>query len=663
VAFVAASLGLVAGCDGSLELVRKGEGGAGGVGATSSSSSGEGGTGLVIVGSGGAGGQGGGGGGGEGGGEEGGCGDGLIQPGEVCDDANNLALDGCAPDCLTVEQDYACPIPGQACISTVLCGDGVITGLESCDDGNTDMADGCDDACQLELGWVCPVQNAPCLAAQCGDGIVAGKEQCDDGNANPNDGCDSLCKLEPGFFCPTPNQTCQPTVCGNGVKEGDEPCDDGNDIVGDGCGPFCEVEPNCSLGACISACGDGLILPGDNEDCDDGNTLDGDGCSSSCVFEPGFTCQQVVGSLPDVLEVPVTYRDFIGIPVMGFTKHPDFQAFTGTLQTPGLVATMLGADGKPVYTGICEASLLGPCPYGQQTTSQAAFDQWYRDVPGVNIKYVTKLALQQQPNGSYFYPQAAFFPLNGLGWVALGHEQSSTANNGSLNNNFNFTTEIRTWFQFNGGESLQFSGDDDVWVFINRRRALDLGGLHPQVSGSFTLDAPTATALDLQQGRVNLTLSGFVTAKSVCETDCGDGIVAGDEVCDDGVNDGSYGGCTHECLYGPYCGDGVGQSPEEECDDGVNLAVYAFGGQPACAPGCKFGAYCGDAQVQSLWGESCDLGTANNTGAYGGCNANCTLAPRCGDGVVQPSFGEQCDDGNLVSGDGCSSSCKQEVPQ
>jgi cysteine-rich repeat protein len=103
--------------------------------------------------------------------------------------------------------------------------------------------------------------------------------------------------------------------------------------------------------------------------------------------------------------------------------------------------------------------------------------------------------------------------------------------------------------------------------------------------------------------------------------------------------------------------------PEEECDDGVNLAVYAFGGQPGCAPGCKLGAYCGDAQVQSLWGESCDLGAGNNTGAYGGCNANCTLAPRCGDGVVQAGFGEQCDDGNLVSGDGCSSTCKQEVPQ
>jgi hypothetical protein len=62
----------------------------------------------------------------------------------------------------------------------------------------------------------------------------------------------------------------------------------------------------------------------------------------------------------------------------------------------------------------------------------------------MNLKHITKLALQQQPNNNYFYPQTTFFPLNDLDWIALGQEQSSTTNNDSLDNNFNFTTEIRT---------------------------------------------------------------------------------------------------------------------------------------------------------------------------------------------------------------------------
>lgn len=51
-------------------------------------------------------------------------------------------------------------------------------------------------------------------------------------------------------------------------------------------------------------------------------------------------------------------------------------------------------------------------------------------------------------------------------------------------------------------------------------------------------------------------------------TVCGDGAVEGDEVCDDGVNDGSYDGCESDCsAFGPFCGDGT-EDGSEECDDG-----------------------------------------------------------------------------------------------
>ena len=53
-------------------------------------------------------------------------------------------------------------------------------------------------------------------------------------------------------------------------------------------------------------------------------------------------------------------------------------------------------------------------------------------------------------------------------------------------------------------------------------------------------------------------------------------------------------------------------------------------------------------------GEQCDT-----SGASAACDANCTPAV-CGDGTSNPVAGEGCDDGNLVSNDGCSSTCQPD---
>jgi len=53
-----------------------------------------------------------------------------------------------------------------------------------------------------------------------------------------------------------------------------------------------------------------------------------------------------------------------------------------------------------------------------------------------------------------------------------------------------FTSEVRFWFVYQAGAAqvLSFTGDDDVWVFINRRLAVDLGGIHTPLDGSVNLD-------------------------------------------------------------------------------------------------------------------------------------------------------------------------------
>jgi fibro-slime domain-containing protein len=592
------------------------------------------------------------------------CGNGVVEDKEACDDGNSMSHDGCSELCV-VEEGFSCPPRGGLCDA---CGNGKLGGTEACDDGNLRSGDGCDSTCRLETGWSCPIAGMRCIANACGDSIIAGDEQCDDGNTVGNDGCSATCRLEEGYVCKTVGKPCTHTVCNDGIKEGTEPCDDGNNVIGDGCNPFCEVEPICGQDGCKSSCGDGIMLASDNEQCDDGNTLNNDGCSSDCKIEAGYKCTVVAAQLSDTLWAPITYRDFISFPIGDAVRHPDFEAsYGGNNTTMGLVAANLGADGKPVYTGICGDNLASPtptCPYLRQTTTEADFNQWYRDTSGVNIASIQRLPLVKRDDGSYYYPDNILFPLDGAGWVALGREGVHSAEvwaanvskyvDDGLRHNFGFTTELRYWFEFKGGESLTFSGDDDVWVFINRRLALDLGGLHPPREGTVTINSSgvgtwlrndiggqvtgKTADLALTVGKIyeivlfhaerhtlasnfNLTVKGFIKGKSACTTICGDGIVTRDELCDDGVNDGSYGGCMPTCLArGPFCGDGHVDSPKEKCDDGVPNGGY--GGYNQCAPGCVRGPYCGDGHKDD---------------------------------------NEYCDDGNNVNGDGCGADCGKDI--
>jgi fibro-slime domain-containing protein len=538
------------------------------------------------------------------------CGDGTIAATESCDDANTINSDGCTDTC-QLEPGWACPTTGQPCIQTVVCGDGAISVGESCDDRNTRNNDGCSGTCATEAGWVCSAAGVACEPALCGDGIAVGVEDCDDGNAVAGDGCSGRCLVEDGFAC-TAGMPCRATVCGDGIREGTEQCDELNDDLGDGCNVFCQAEPRCTNGVCTATCGDGIRLP--NESCDDGNTRDNDGCSAACMLEPGYACNDQPPSAASTVQVPIVYRDFRGKDLVN--GHPDFEGSTGTDR--GIVAAMLDAVGKPVYASATTTPT---------TNGASAFNQWYRKVDGVNLSVIDKLSLALQTDGSYVFDNSNFFPIDAKGWVAAGTEPTRTGGH-----NFNFTSELRYWFVYAGGEVLSFRGDDDVWVFINRKLAIDIGGVHGAQGDSITLDNTAAGNLNLTVGGIyevvvlqaerhvtqsnyKLTLKGFNAPKTSCVSVCGDAVVTPNEACDDGTNNGMYGGCQPGCrARAARCGDGVTNAGFEQCDDGVNASTY------------------------------------------GGCATGCTLAPRCGDGITQPAFGEECD-----GSAGCSSTCKQGV--
>jgi hypothetical protein len=118
---------------------------------------------------------------------------------------------------------------------------------------------------------------------------------------------------------------------------------------------------------------------------------------------------------------------------------------------------------------------------------------------------------------------------------------------------------------------------------------------------------------------------------------------------------------------GPACGNGTIQAGEA-CDLGTAMNTGVYGG---CKADCTTAAYCGDTIVNGpgvgdaggdagdAGPEKCDLGTAMNTGAYGGCNANCTKAAYCGDGIVNgPANAETCDRGALNGAlNACTTTC------
>src|SRR5262245_64750215 len=76
----------------------------------------------------------------------------------------------------------------RVCIAE--CGDGILDPGEECDDGNNANGDGCSATCTKEPP-----------GGFCGDGIVQPPEECDDGNNVNGDGCSATCKLEPPGFC------------------------------------------------------------------------------------------------------------------------------------------------------------------------------------------------------------------------------------------------------------------------------------------------------------------------------------------------------------------------------------------------------------------------------------------------------------------------------
>jgi cysteine-rich repeat protein len=165
-----------------------------------------------------------------------------------------------------------------------VCGDGIVQPGEQCDDGEKNGKPGwrCGKDCQWTPGPVC------------GNGVTEWPEECDDGDLNGTDAshCTKDCKLkEP---CGQPH----PPVCGNGVVEyPDEECDEGhlNGQPGSHCTTDCKKK-ECPHNGCNNPrCGDGKVDAGEECDEEDANNgKDWSACDAHCKkkhTEVGKQCE------------------------------------------------------------------------------------------------------------------------------------------------------------------------------------------------------------------------------------------------------------------------------------------------------------------------------------------------------------------------------------
>jgi len=144
-----------------------------------------------------------------------------------------------------------------------------------------------------------------------------------------------------------------------------------------------------------------------------------------------------------------------------------------------IVGMNLANDRTPAYIGTAEGTLTtygaGHAPCG----GVPCFDHWYH-TDSYNQEFPLHLDFVPTGTGVFTYDNQAFFPLDGQGF---GNDHAANPEH-----NYGFTFELHSSFTAAPGLIFTFIGDDDVFVFIDGVKQLDLGGIHEAAEATIEFD-------------------------------------------------------------------------------------------------------------------------------------------------------------------------------
>ena len=557
------------------------------------------------------------------------CGNGVVEGSEGCDDGNDQPFDGCSSLC---QNEPNCS--GDSCTSG--CGDGLLIN-EDCDDGNTVDGDGCSSTCTIENGFTCnQVGNCEMVNGQCVLRVPAIFRDFSD--SDPDFGQpvypDTTCGITEGdpiipgiakdlldaegrpVLGKAPANACIQSAdsFATWFRDGSKNVKVIGDIVlfDNGKGGFVNrfgpngeqltttVAPAKGMGneqsvngatsqaTCMTGCServrsslqcDNVCRPQHDKVMQTQNTLMQR--QNELTQAQSDLDRQMMSANPDQNQI-----DQLTTKVDSLTTEvADLQT---TIDDLTATADTCDTDCQTNFDGQVNACVMDckPCSYDPKQWCTGGMVETFDGTP---LFFPVDSVMGPTQDMDF-----AELPLQ-YGYTGWPTEDSVFP--GAKKHNFSFTSEVQYWFRYdqNTNARLDFTGDDDVFVFVNGHLAVDLGGIHVPMDGSVTINATSANKFGLMAGNVykivvfqaerkrygssfRLTLSGFEATPSDCTAICGDGILSFGEECDDGINDGGYGECDVGCKLGPFCGDSIVQDPEQ-CDNGP------AGG--ANCPGCR----------------------------------------------------------------------------